>query len=325
MSQNGNSDGARPPSSGGGSGETSGGTSGGASGGNSGERTCNTAGVKFHPTGRSFEFDAGRLELRHGDRVMVEGDRGAVELGTVAVPSALRSAPPHLPRVIRLADERDLEKLEANRLRAAEALNFARERARARQLSVKMFRAELHPGGRATFYFASESRVDFRELVRDLGSQMRLRVEMRQVGVRDEAKMVGGIGSCGRELCCTTFLPRFAPVSIKMAKHQNLVLNPTKVSGQCGRLKCCLVYEEANYVEAAKLLPKVGKRVSTPEGVGRVGDLDVLRGKVRVYFEGGPPQVFTAEQVKPLAPPGGAPPPPEPDHGDEPPPGVPEN
>ena len=113
---------------------------------------------------------------------------------------------------------------------------------------------------------------------------------MRQVGVRDEAKMVGGIGSCGLELCCTTFLPKFAPVSIKMAKNQNLALNPTKVSGQCGRLKCCLVYEDANYVEAAKLLPSVGKRVTTPEGVGRVGDVDVLRERVRVYFEDQPPQ-----------------------------------
>jgi hypothetical protein len=126
---------------------------------------------------------------------------------------------------------------------------------------------------------------------------------MRQVGVRDEAKMVGGIGSCGRELCCTTFLPRFAPVSIKMAKHQNLVLNPTKVSGQCGRLKCCLVYEDANYVEAAKTLPRMGKRVTTPEGVGRVGDVDVLAGRVRVYFEDHPPRVFQAAEVQVIAAP----------------------
>jgi cell fate regulator YaaT (PSP1 superfamily) len=126
---------------------------------------------------------------------------------------------------------------------------------------------------------------------------------MRQVGVRDEAKIVGGIGSCGRELCCSTFLPKFAPVSIKMAKHQNLAMSPTKVSGQCGRLKCCLVYEDANYVEAAASLPKVGKRVTTPEGVGRVGDLDVLRGRVRVYFDGQPPKTFTADELQPAPPP----------------------
>jgi cell fate regulator YaaT (PSP1 superfamily) len=115
--------------------------------------------------------------------------------------------------------------------------------------------------------------------------------------------MVGGIGSCGRELCCTTFLPKFAPVSIKMAKHQNLVLNPTKVSGQCGRLKCCLVYEDAAYVEAARTLPRMGKRVTTPEGVGRVGDVDVLAGRVRVYFEDHPPRVFGAAEVQVIAPP----------------------
>jgi cell fate regulator YaaT (PSP1 superfamily) len=151
--------------------------------------------------------------------------------------------------------------------------------------------------------------VDFRDLVRELSTRHHLRVEMRQVGARDEAKLVGGIGSCGRELCCSTFLPRFAPVSIKMAKHQNLVLNPTKVSGQCGRLKCCLVYEEANYVEAAKSLPKQGKRVSTPDGAGRVGDVDVLAGRLRVYFEDRAPKVYQAAEVTVLAPPA-------PDRGD---------
>jgi cell fate regulator YaaT (PSP1 superfamily) len=119
---------------------------------------------------------------------------------------------------------------------------------------------------------------------------------------------VGGIGSCGLELCCSTFLPKFAPVSIKMAKNQNLALNPTKVSGQCGRLKCCLVYEDANYVEAAKRLPRSGKRVTTPEGVGRVGDVDVLRERVRVYFEDQPPKVFAASEVQTLNAPGGPPP-----------------
>jgi cell fate regulator YaaT (PSP1 superfamily) len=288
-------------------------------------RKLNTVGLKLHPTGRTFEFDAGNLQLRRGQQVVLEGDRG-IEVASVVVPSALRPTPGRLPRVIRIADGRDLERLEAQHRREGEALAFGRERVRARRLPVKMFRAELHAGNRATFYFASESRIDFRDLVRDLSSELRLRVELRQVGVRDEAKMVGGIGSCGLELCCTTFLPRFAPVSIKMAKHQNLVLNPAKVSGQCGRLKCCLVYEEANYVEAAKLLPKVGKRVTTPEGIGRVADLDVLRGKVRVYFQDQPPQVFAADQVKAMAPPGAVPgTPPDPDPSDDPPPGVPHN
>ncbi len=203
--------------------------------------------------------------------------------------------------MIRVADERDLERLEANARRAAEALAFGREMVRARKIPVKMFRAELHQNGKAPRSTSRRRTASTSAIWCAISAtSCALRVELRQVGVRDEAKMVGGIGSCGLELCCSTFLPRFAPVSIKMAKHQNLVLNPAKVSGQCGRLKCCLVYEEANYVEAAKLLPKVGKRVSTPEGEGRVADLDVLHGRVRVYFQDGPPQVFTAEQVKQL-------------------------
>jgi cell fate regulator YaaT (PSP1 superfamily) len=261
-------------------------------------------GVKVTPTGRTLACDAGKLTLRAGDRVVLD-DEGA-PVATVAVGTALRPATPPLPRVLRVADERDLTRHQSDLRRAAEALAFARERARARNLPIKMFRAELH-AGRATFYFAAEARIDFRELVRELAGQVRARVEMRQVGVRDEAKMVGGIGSCGRELCCSTFLPKFAPVSIKMAKNQNLALNPTKVSGQCGRLKCCLVYEEANYVEAAKRLPRSGKRVTTPEGVGRVGDVDVLRERVRVYFEDQPPKVFAAADVRLLAAPGEGP------------------
>jgi cell fate regulator YaaT (PSP1 superfamily) len=291
----------------------------------------NVVGAKFHATGRTFEFDAGGLTLRRGDKIVVQDDDGS-DIATVAVMPAPRTAPARLPRVLRLADPRDLEKLEANARRAATALAFAKEHARSRRLPLKMFRAEFHHGGgKATFYFASEARIDFRELVRELGTRFHVRVDMRQVGVRDEAKMVGGIGSCGQELCCTTFLPRFAPVSIKMAKHQNLVLNPAKVSGQCGRLKCCLVYEEANYVEAARGLPKLGKRVTTPDGTGRVGDLDVLQRKVRVYFEDRPPKVFGADEVQTMSPPGGGAPMaatdsrPDDDGNDEPPPGVPRN
>ena len=291
----------------------------------------NVVGAKFHPTGRTFEFDAGPLTLRRGDKVVVQ-DEGGQDVATVAVGSAPRPTTGRLPRVLRAADSRDLERLEANARRASEALAFAKEYARGQKLPLKVFRAEFHHGGgRATFYFASESRIDFRDLVRELGGRFHVRIDMRQVGVRDEAKMTGGIGSCGQELCCTTFLPRFAPVSIKMAKDQNLVLNPAKVSGQCGRLKCCLVYEQAAYVEAARGLPKMGKRVITPDGNGRVGDLDVLQRKIRVYFEDRPPKVFTADEVKPMFPPSGAPPPAasparvEDDGGDESPPDVPRN
>jgi cell fate regulator YaaT (PSP1 superfamily) len=273
-------------------------------------RTSNIAGVKLDPRGRVLACDAGELELRHGEQVVVDDGR-ETEVGTVAVASARRteadgataSAPAPLPRILRRAEPSDLDRVRAAVERAAEARAFARERAAAQKLGIKIFRVDFQRGGRAIFYFASESRVDFRELVRDLAAHYHMRIELRQVGVRDEAKMVGGIGSCGRELCCSTFLPKFAPVSIKMAKHQNLAMAPTKVSGQCGRLKCCLVYEDATYVEAAAALPKIGKRVGTPDGVGRVGDLDVLRGRVRVYFDGHPPKTFTADELQPAPPP----------------------
>jgi cell fate regulator YaaT (PSP1 superfamily) len=271
----------------------------------------NVAGVKLHPRGRTLACDAGTLELRAGDRVVVDDGR-ETDVGVVAVPTSARPASGPLPRVLRLAEPRDLDRLAATAHRCAEALAFARARAKDLALPIKVFRAELARGGRALFYFASEERIDFRELVRELAAKLHTRIELRQVGVRDEAKMTGGIGTCGRELCCSTFLPKFAPVSIKMAKHQNLALTPSKVSGQCGRLKCCLVYEDAMYVEAAADLPKLGKRVGTPEGVGRVGDLDVLHRRVRVYFEGQPPKVYDAAELKPAPPVAPSPPSPNP-------------
>jgi cell fate regulator YaaT (PSP1 superfamily) len=269
--------------------------------------TRNVVGIKLHPRGRTLACDAGTLALRHGDRVVVEVDhdgrvgRGS-EVGTVAVTACTKAMPEALPRILRRAEPQDLARVDAAQARAADALAFARGRAAARGLAIKLFRADLG-GGRALFTFASETRVDFRELVRDLAAKLHVRVEMRQVGVRDEAKILGGIGSCGRELCCSTFLPRFAPVSIRMAKNQNLALSPSKVSGQCGRLKCCLVYEDAVYVEAAAALPRIGKRVMTPDGLGRVGDLDVLRGRVRVTFEDKPPKVFAAAELDTAAAP----------------------
>jgi cell fate regulator YaaT (PSP1 superfamily) len=275
----------------------------------------NIAGVRLQPGGRTVECDAGGLRLAPGDAVMVDDRRGPL-VATVSVPSADRPVRGPLVRVLRRADERDLERHQAQLRREAEALAFARERARARKLPMKFFRAELAPGAdRAMFYFSSEQRVDFRELVRDIAARVHTRIELRQVGVRDEAKAVGGIGSCGRELCCTTFLPHFAPVSIRMAKDQSLVLNPAKVSGQCGRLKCCLVYEQATYAEALKHLPRVGKRVETPNGPGRVEDLNVLAGKIRVCFPDRPSEVYGPDDVRPIAPAG--PPPREPPEGPE--------
>jgi cell fate regulator YaaT (PSP1 superfamily) len=280
----------------------------------------NVVTIKFHPAGKLYEMDAGDGSFAPGDPIIVETDRG-VQQGIVALRPERRLAREPLRRVLRRADARDLQAAERNLRRAAECLTFARERVHERRMPIKMFKVELLPGGsKALFYFSSEDRIDFRDLVRDLTNRFHLRVEMRQTGVRDEAKLVGGIGSCGRELCCSTFLPRFEPVSIKMAKDQGLVLNPSKVSGQCGRLKCCLVYEEATYREMRKGLPKVGKRVTTPAGEGRVAEVDVLRQRIRVAFEPGEFQTFPADTVSaiaPIGPPGASAPPVVPPDDDE--------
>ncbi len=258
---------------------------------------CNVVGIKFHESGKVYDADAGDASYARGDRILVDTERGPT-LAVVAFASTRRHVDEPLRRVTRRADARDLARAAENEERAVEYLRAAKERVRERRMPVKMFSVELaQTGGKATFYFSSDDRIDFRELVRDLSQRLKLRIEMRQIGARDEAKMVGGIGSCGRELCCTTFLPRFDPVSIKMAKDQGLVLNPSKVSGQCGRLKCCLVYEQAAYSEMRKGLPKLGKRVITPAGEGRVSELDVLRRRVRVSFAPGEFEVFPAEMV----------------------------
>jgi cell fate regulator YaaT (PSP1 superfamily) len=255
--------------------------------------------VRLLRSGRSLECECDGLGLRQGEKVLVDDRRSAL-LGVVtAAPRPGQSA---TGRVIRKAEPRDLARAEQEARREEEALAFARERARALGLPIKLFRVDLGQGGdRALFFFSCEQRVDFRALVRDLAAHLRARIEMRQVGVRDESRMTGGIGSCGRELCCSIYLARFAPISIKMAKHQRLVLNPTKIAGQCSRLKCCLAYEDELYVELAKNLPRPGKRVETPEGVGRVDDLDVLGGRVRVSFFERPPMTFAASEVRQVA------------------------
>ena len=264
------------------------------------QETRNVVGVKYTSTSRIIECDSGNLVLRQGEAVVVDDRRGGT-VATVSVPTTTRPCSVSLGRILRRADPRDLQRAQDESRRQVEALAYARARARAMRMPIKVFRVEFgNSGDRALFSFSSEKRIDFRDLVRDLSARLHLRVDMRQVGVRDEAKLVGGVGSCGRELCCSTFLPHFAPVSIKMAKNQRLVLNPTKVAGQCGRLKCCLMYEDAQYVEASKGLPKVGKQVQTPDGIGRVDDIDVLGRRVRVSFMDRPPATFTAEEVQPL-------------------------
>jgi cell fate regulator YaaT (PSP1 superfamily) len=281
----------------------------------------NLTGVKFRDAGTIYEFDAGDVSYRRGDKVIVDSERGPA-LGVVAVGSRRASSLEPLKRIVRAANSGDERQRERNLQKEREALVFCKQRIRERKMQMKLARVEypLSPsGGRVLFYFASEDRIDFRDLVKDLAQKLHARIEMRQIGARDEAKAVGGIGSCGRELCCSTWLPAFVPISIKMAKDQGLVLNPAKLAGQCGRLKCCLVYEHSTYREMSKTLPKMGKRVSTPAGDGKVVELDVLGQKVRVWFEEGGSQTFPGSVVKQILPPGAQKPEPEPEPEPEPP------
>jgi cell fate regulator YaaT (PSP1 superfamily) len=266
----------------------------------------NLCGIKFREAGIIHEYDAGEVSYRRGERVVVDSERGQM-VGVVAVASMRMPHSEPLRRVLRRAGREDELALERNAQRESEALLFCRDQVRARKLPMKVIRAEfpLH-GSKLLFYFTSEERIDFRELVKDLAHKFHGRIELRQVGARDEARMIGGIGACGRELCCSTFLPSFAPVSIKMAKDQGLVLNPSKIAGQCGRLKCCLVYEQDLYKEMRKGLPKLGKFVRTPAGEGKVAELDVLRQRIRVVFPEGGAHTFPAESVTLLVPPGQA-------------------
>ncbi|MFO7764975.1 MAG: regulatory iron-sulfur-containing complex subunit RicT [Pelovirga sp.] len=248
------------------------------------------ASISFHSAGKIFDFDACDFELSPGDKVIVETERGRA-LGTVVTAPktvAAEQAPPKLKAVLRIATDDDLAMAATNTEKEQEAVSFCRQRIRQRGLDMKLVRAEyLFDGSKAIFYFTADGRIDFRDLVRDLAQHLRTRIEMRQIGVRDEAKLVGGLGVCGRELCCSSYLRDFAPVSVKMAKAQGLALNPAKISGQCGRLLCCLAYEYENYNELRKKLPKLGKKVTLRDGTAEVISLDILQQSVTLSCPGG--------------------------------------
>ncbi len=240
--------------------------------------------------GKMEEHNAGELALDRGDAVVVETEKGVV-LGTVVGPPQEREKRFLLKspkKVVRKATPEDLEQSEKNRQLEKDAFQFCLQKIKDRGLNMKLVRTEaLLDRSKMLFYFTAEKRVDFRELVRDLASQFRMRIEMRQIGVRDEAKMICGVGGCGRGLCCATFLNRFDLVSVKMAKEQNLALNPSKISGVCGRLMCCLAYEFPTYMELKKSLPKVGKHITTRSGKGKVIRQNVLNQTVTVELEEG--------------------------------------
>ena len=243
-------------------------------------------GVRFREAGKIYFFAPGDLELEKDQDIIVETARG-IEFGTVItevkdVGDEEVSQP--LKPVIRIATKEDKEKEEENRKKEREAFEICLEKIRKHELDMKLINAEYtFDNNKVLFYFTADGRIDFRELVKDLAAIFRTRIELRQIGVRDETKIRGGIGICGRALCCHTYLSEFAPVSIKMAKEQNLSLNPTKISGVCGRLMCCLTNEQETYEELNSRLPSQGDRVTTPEGLkGDVHSLSVLRQLVKV-------------------------------------------
>lgn len=241
-----------------------------------------SVGIRFRPSGKIYEFDPGPLVLERDDRVLVETERGAA-LGTVVVPPRLRTAARSLQRVIKKADSRDIARQDQNLQRERQHHHAALQLIRDRNLPVKLVKAESTlDGSRVTFFCAGEERTDLRELARELGQLLRTRVEARQIGARDETKVTGGVGPCGRELCCSSWLQEFQPVSVKMAKEQGLSLNPSKLAGMCGRLKCCLRYEYQTYVELRRTLPGVGKPVESVKGDGVVIRHNVLRQTVVV-------------------------------------------
>ena len=242
-------------------------------------------GVKFKKIGKVYYFSPNKLELKLGDQVIVKTARGT-ELGEVAMlPREVEdSTLVHpLKKVLRLATEEDRETARQNRDKERETMAICEKAIEAHGLDMKLVDVEYtFDGNKLLFYFTSDGRVDFRELVKDLAARFKTRIELRQIGVRDEAKMQGGLGICGKEFCCTQFLGEFAPVSIKMAKEQGLSLNPAKISGTCGRLMCCLKYEQAAYEDLTRTTPGVGSLVQTPDYKGVVTEVNLLRGILKV-------------------------------------------
>lgn len=249
-------------------------------------------GVKFKTAGKVYYFDPADLEVEIGTNVIVETARG-MEFGTINM--AEKEVHPSeivmpLKKIIRIADEKDCKKHRDNVKKKERALRLCQEKINKHKLEMKLIDVEYtFDNSKIIFYFTADGRVDFRELVKDLAGVFKMRIELRQIGVRDEAKMMGGIGTCGRSLCCHSWLSEFEPVSIKMAKVQNLSLNPTKISGICGRLMCCLKYENDVYMEMRKGLPDNGERIKTPDGMAVVVDTNILENniKTRLILEEG--------------------------------------
>ncbi|HIY10554.1 MAG TPA: stage 0 sporulation family protein [Candidatus Anaerofilum excrementigallinarum] len=244
--------------------------------------------VRFKPAGKAYFFDPGELEIQKGDHVIVDTARGPecgeVVAGCHSVPDASVVQP--LKPVVRMADSVDIRRMNQNRADEKRAFSICEERIRKHGLEMKLVEAEYTlDRSKILFYFTADGRIDFRDLVKDLAGVFHTRIELRQIGVRDESKMLGGLGICGQPFCCSRFLTNFQPVSIKMAKEQGLSLNPTKISGSCGRLMCCLAYEQKAYEYLNRITPQVGSEVRTPDGVGTVMEVNLVSGMLKVRCE----------------------------------------
>jgi len=263
---------------------------------------CSVVVVRSHRTQCARAYDAGDMVFDRGEVVALEPDACGPSTGVVVRGNRRELHRIRLPRVVRRAHPNEVNVEPKGRRRENEVFAITRHAANALDLPIKLVRAQAEQSGKIIVFIACEDRIDFRELYRRVTTASQARVEFRQIGVRDAAKMVGGVAPCGLKLCCSSFLKDFTPVSIKMAKEQGLVLNPQRVSGVCGRLLCCLTYEDAIYRLRRKSLPKLGKRVMTASGPGRVRDVDVLSEVVRVLLDNG--EVITAgpSEISPLAP-----------------------
>lgn len=262
-------------------------------------------GVRFKEVGKVYYFDPLDNKLNKGDMVIVETARG-LECGEVATPNKMidetELAHPLKP-LIRIANEADLNHLAENKLKEKEAYRICEQKIANHKLDMKLVNVEYtFDNSKILFYFTADGRVDFRALVKDLASVFRTRIELRQIGVRDEAKMLGGLGICGKPFCCASYMGEFQPVSIKMAKEQGLSLSPVKISGTCGRLMCCLKYEQEAYTDLLKRTPKVGAIVNTPEGRGLVVENNLIARTLKVKLNNTPddvaPKTFTVKQCK---------------------------
>ncbi|MDE5753654.1 MAG: stage 0 sporulation family protein [Oscillospiraceae bacterium] len=245
-------------------------------------------GVRFENSNKIYYFAPNGLTLALGTKVIVETAKG-IDWGTVALQNKKlpdESIVSSLKSIVRIMNKEDFRTLELNKQKEVKAFTICEQKIEAHKLKMRLVDVSCaFDNSKLLFYFTADSRVDFRELVKDLASIFRMRIELRQIGVRDEAKMFGGLGICGREFCCRGYLSDFQPVSIKMAKEQGLSLNPTKISGTCGRLMCCLKHEQEVYEELQKITPRIGSLVKTPNGKGRVEDANLITGKLRIRPE----------------------------------------